>query len=124
KYSTMFKPDSLAIDTFYSSYNSCVPLESVTTVYLNNYRVPFVTLDDWDGSRWGIVADWTVSESVKIQSCKDVECYGRWDGHKLARGSTMSVQKSGSEPAVPNGKIFQTSTATPWDSVSLRGSAT
>src|SRR5690606_35885846 len=110
KYRTMFKPDTAAIDTFYSDYSIFTPSEDVTAIYLQNYRVPFVRLNDWDGSRWGIVADWNVSESAKIQSCKSGKCYGSWDGHKSARENTMSVQKSTSEPAAPNGKIFQTVT--------------
>ena len=110
KYRTMFKPDTTAIDTFYSDYSGIIPTEDVTANYLNNYRVPFARLDDWDGSRWGIVADWVVSESAKIQTCKDGKCYGSWDGHKSARENTMSVQKLKNEPAAPNGKIFQTVT--------------
>lgn len=110
KYRTMFKPDTAAIDTFYSIYNSFVPVEDVTNIYLENYRVPFARLDDWDGSRWGIVADWTVSESVKILSCKDGKCYGSWDGHNSARGNTISLQRWTKDPAAPNGKIYQTVT--------------
>lgn len=111
-YRTMFKPDSAAIDTFYSRYDTFVPETfvlkgDITEYILKNYKVPFGRLDNWDGSRWGIVSDWTVSESAKI-NCKDGNCYGSWDGHKSVRENTMSVQRWTNDPAAPNAKIYQT----------------
>lgn len=107
-YRTMFKPDSLAIDTFYSVFNTFRPQEDVTAIYLKNYKLPFVRLPEWDGSRWGVVADWTVNDGAKIHSCKDGKCYGSWDGHASFRQNSMSVQTSSREPQALNGKIYQT----------------
>lgn len=105
---TMYKPDSLAIDTFYSVLSTFRPQEDVTALYLKNYKMPFERLTDWDGSRWGIVADWIVNDGAKIHSCKDGKCYGSWDGHASFRQNSMSVQTSTREPQALNGKIYQT----------------
>lgn len=107
QYRTMFKPDSLAIDTFYSAYNSVIPKEDITAAYLKNYKLPFERLEDWDGSRWGVVADWTVNDGAKISSCTNGNCYGSWDGHNSFRQNSMSVQTSAAEPQALNGKIYQ-----------------
>src|SRR5699024_10116806 len=82
----------------------------ITAAYLKNYKLPFERLEDWDGGRWGVVADWTVNDGAKISSCTNGNCYGSWDGHNSFRQNSMSVQTSAAEPQALNGKIYQTVT--------------
>lgn len=102
KYRTWYRPDSTCIDTFYTDYNKYLPAVwiDVTDQYVKNYGSPFQR-SSWDGSRWGILADWTTSADVKNAT-------GGNGGYELRGGvGVLSMEGGWSLPAVPNGKIYQ-----------------
>lgn len=74
----------------------------VTSQYVMNPG-PNFEKNDWDGVRWGILADWYVSDAVKNKEGE----MGSWDGEVEA----ISMEKwGGDEPDIINGKISQTVT--------------
>ncbi len=72
----------------------------VTSKYVKNPGNPFTRTDA--GSRFGILADWTTTASVKNI---DGGTKGGFDSN--GGGSWMSMERWGT-PAIPNGKIYQT----------------
>lgn len=75
----------------------------VTDSYLANYEEPF-EYAEWDGSRWGTLADWTSNDDIR-----NGNGYG---GYELRNGSigVLSMEAGWGLPPVPNGKIYQTFT--------------
>ncbi|WP_423737262.1 DUF4998 domain-containing protein [Chitinophaga caseinilytica] len=103
-YQTLFKPEPLAIDTFYAaSVTTVLKREWVTSKYLKNYRLPFA-IGTWDGSRWGIPAHWNVSASAKTRGGG----FGGFDN--LNGAATFGFEKWEGETAIKNGKAWQTVT--------------
>jgi hypothetical protein len=104
-YRTWYQPDSTCIDTFYTPYTKYQPVSGATWIDLasklvKNYGAPFQRAS-WDGSRWGILADWTSSADVKNTS-------GGNGGYELRGGvGVLSMEAGWGLPAVPNGKIYQ-----------------
>jgi hypothetical protein len=104
-YRTWYRPDSTCIDTFYTPYTKYQPVSGATWIDLasrlvKNYGSPFQRAS-WDGSRWGILADWTSSTDVKNTS-------GGNGGYELRGGvGVLSMEAGWGLPAVPNGKIYQ-----------------
>lgn len=103
---TWYRPDSTCIDTFYTAYTSYQPVSGaawidLTTQMVKNYGGPFQRAI-WDGSRWGVLADWTTSPDVKNVSS------GTYGGYELRGGVGMLSMEGGwGLSAVPNGKIYQ-----------------
>lgn len=101
-YRTMFKPDSLAIDTFYAP----MVTKGINEILLKNAggggNNPFLRSDA--GSRFGILKDWTVNTAVKNI---DNNTKGGFDSY--GGGGYMAMERWGT-PAIPNGKIYQTLT--------------
>ena len=103
-YRTVFLPDTLAIDTFYSSYQSIGVRAEVTAQYLKNPGPSFKS-SDGGTDRWRIPADWIVSNDVKNAGGK-----GGLDAGSWLPGPSLSMEAGWGLPAVPNGKIYQTVT--------------
>lgn len=100
KYRTLFLPDTVSVDTFYTSFvEKKIELINLTSRYLKNTSQPFATSSQ--ASRWGILADWTVSASVKNASG-----FGSWDKNN----NVIAIEGGWGLPDVPNGKIYQTIT--------------
>ena len=78
----------------------------ITSDYLTNYSEPF-EYAEWDGSRWGNLADWITNDNMKNA--------GGYGGYEWRNGSigVLSMEAGWGLPAVPNGKIYQTFTLTP-----------
>jgi PKD repeat protein len=76
-------------------------LVEVINNYLLNVGPKFRTAQRV-GTRWGIVADWTVNAAVKQRDGG----MGSWDEWQ---GNSMSLESWGGEPDINNGKIEQTS---------------
>lgn len=99
RYRTLFLPDTLSIDTFYTNYVTNIQPE---LAYLRNINFPY-QYSSWDGSRWGIPAGWTVNASTKNAGG------GNYGGYELRGGNgVLSLEGGWGLPGVENGKIFQT----------------
>ena len=75
-------------------------LVDVTDRYISNTKEPFIAKSN--GSRWGILADWTVNDAVKQRSGGQ----GSWDSFN--NGKFMSMESWCGETFITNGKIYQT----------------
>jgi hypothetical protein len=107
KFRTLFLPDTLSVDTFYTAYeNMYIPKFSkvdVTTTYLKNVG-PNVTASSINSAnRWGILADWVTSASVKNASG-----FGGYE--KRSNVGFISLEAGWGLPNVTDGKIYQTIT--------------
>lgn len=104
KYRTLFLPDTLSIDTFYTAYTDMyIPKFSkvdVTSTYLKNVG-PGIVASSMSGTRWGILADWVTSASVKNAS-------GTVGGFENKSGGVISFEAGWGLPNVTDGKIYQT----------------
>jgi hypothetical protein len=104
-YRTWYRPDSTCIDTFYTAFAKFQPVSGATWIDLSaklvkNYGSQFQRAS-WDGSRWGILANWTTSTDVKNTS-------GGNGGYELRGGvGVLSMEGGWGLPAVANGKIYQ-----------------
>ncbi|WP_164974076.1 DUF4998 domain-containing protein [Filimonas effusa] len=102
---TWYHPDSTCIDTFSTAFAKFQPVSGPTWIdrtsrYVKNYGNQFQR-SSWDGSRWGILADWTTSADVKNSSAG----YG---GYELRSSvGVLSMEGGWGLPAVNNGKIYQ-----------------
>ncbi|KRT14089.1 hypothetical protein ASU31_21120 [Pedobacter ginsenosidimutans] len=105
KYRTLFLPDTLSVDTFYTDYTSLyVPKfikVDVTSTYLKNVgpNVSFSSINS--GNRWGILSDWITSASVKNASG-----FGGYE--KKSNVGYISLEAGWGLPNVTDGKIYQT----------------
>jgi hypothetical protein len=103
-YRSLYKPDSLCVDTFYTAYNTMeIKVKTdVTALYMKNTTSP-IQRGVWDGSRWGVPADWEVNTDVK--NTTGTTKYG---GYELRGGlGQISMEAGWGLPDVPNGKIYQ-----------------
>lgn len=94
QYRTMYLPDSMAIDTFYTETQT----ERINEILLKNSGQPFEH-GEWDGNRWGYPKYWVVNDAVKNKSG-----YGGFDGYK---GGYLSIDKWGFQAEIINGKIYK-----------------
>jgi hypothetical protein len=98
-YRSLYLPEPVCIDTFYTKSKKLSLTEDVTKTYLKNTG-PDVQYSGWDGKRWGNLADWTVNDAIKNASG-----YG---GYELRSGKgIISMEAGWGLPAVLNGKIYQ-----------------
>ncbi|WP_182921561.1 DUF4998 domain-containing protein [Pedobacter planticolens] len=105
KFRTLFLPDSLSVDTFYTAYeNMYIPKFSkvdITSTYLKNVG-PNVTYSSINSAnRWGILNDWITSTSVKNASG-----FGGYE--KRSNVGFISLEAGWGLPNVTDGKIYQT----------------
>ncbi|MDR2472846.1 MAG: DUF5013 domain-containing protein [Tannerella sp.] len=101
-YQTLFLPSATAIDTFRSAITTMKIKKDVTATYLKNYQRPFL-YSSWDGTRYGILSDWTTTDAVKNKGG-----YGGFDN--LNNGASFGFEQWTTDPAIPNGKIYRTVT--------------
>ena len=94
QYQTMYKPDSLSIDTFYAP----VVDVKVNEILLQNGGAPFLGTDI--SGRWGNLKDWDTN-----QAAKNHDGVGGFDN--IDNGGYLSFEYWGT-PAIINGKISQT----------------
>lgn len=109
EYRTMFLPDELAIDTFYTEFQAKSVKTDVTSMYLKNYQYPFIK-DVWDGNRWGTLTEWITNDAMRS---RDGGLYGGYDGgygdYQGGKCSSFGFERWGSgENSIINGKIYQT----------------
>jgi len=104
KYRTLFLPDTLSVDTFYTAYTDMyIPKFSkvdVTSTYLKNVG-PGIVASSMSGTRWGVLRDWITSASVKNAS-------GTVGGFENKSGGVISFEAGWGLPNVTDGKIYQT----------------
>lgn len=96
RYRTMYVPDSMAIDTFYTETQT----ERINEILLKNSGYPFEH-GEWDGNRWGYPKYWIVNDSVK-----NMNGYGGFDGYR--GGGYLAMEKwSSGQAEIINGKIYK-----------------
>lgn len=98
-YRSLFMPDTMAIDTFYTSYNVQGVLAEITDQYIANAGDPF-EYSSWDGSRWGILADWITNDAIK-----NANGYGGYESRSGV--GNISMEAGWGLPDARNGKIHQ-----------------
>jgi hypothetical protein len=103
QFRTLFRPDSLSIDTFYAATIEKGVKENITAQYLVNFKRPF-QYSEWDGSRWGTLKDWITNDAAKTRS----NLYGGVDN--ISSSGSMGFEKWGGETPIVNGKTYQTIT--------------
>ncbi|WP_090970113.1 DUF4998 domain-containing protein [Parapedobacter composti] len=105
RYRTKFLPDTLCLDTFYTAFTEIAP----NVVYFKNMTFPYQR-GAWDGSRWGVPADWVTNAQVRNAGNNT---YG---GYELRNGNgVLSLEGGWGLRAVVDGKIMQTSNLPPGD---------
>ena len=97
-YRSLYLPDTLCLDTFYTEYTHFNP---ALKFELKNANYPFAR-SSWDGSRWGIPADWIVNAATKNAGNNT---YGGYE-YRSSNGA-LSLEGGWGLPAVVNGKIYQ-----------------
>jgi hypothetical protein len=102
KYRTLFLPDTLAIDTFYSQYQDAGVKADVTSVYLKNAGPGFANSDGGTG-RWQTPADWVTTADVR-NGGGDV---GGLDNGSWLPSKALSLEAWWGMTPIPNGKIYQ-----------------
>ena len=109
-YKTLFLPDTVSIDTFYSAVATrqiAAPAFikiNLTNTYLKNAG-PNLSRSTWDNSRWGVLADWTTNAGAKNISNNT---YGGYESRSGA--GVISFEAGWGLPALNNGLIYQTIT--------------
>ncbi|MEJ2881420.1 DUF4998 domain-containing protein [Pedobacter sp. GR22-6] len=96
-YRTLFKPDSLSIDTFRSAYQS----RQITELSLKNPGYPFIASKM--SGRWGELAEWITNAAAKNMS-------GGVGGFDSYNGGGYIAFEFWGTPSITNGKIYQTLT--------------
>lgn len=97
KYRTLYLPDTLSVDTFKLAYLTITP----AITYFKNMGNPF-RYSSWDGSRWGVLADWNTNAQVKNTGNNT---YGGYE--KRGSNFVLSFEGGWGLRAVTNGKIYQ-----------------
>lgn len=110
QFRTMFRPDTLSIDTFYTTYTTkYIPKFSqtdVTTTYLKNVGPNVNYSSIASNNRWGVLADWISNAAVNNASG-----FGSYE--KRSNVGHISMEAGWGLPNVTNGKIYQTITLPP-----------
>lgn len=114
-YRTLFLPDSNALDMFRTAYSEqqveeYVPptMIDVSSRYLKNFAAPFQR-EAYDGARWGTLKDWVTNDAMHNQGPAGNKIYGGYDN--INNSGSFGLQKWGDgDPAIVNGKIYQTVT--------------
>lgn len=105
-YRTLFLPDTLAIDTFYSKFQEVDVKADVTPLYIKNAGTGFANSDGGTG-RWQTPSDWITTADVR-NGGGDIG--GLDAGSWLGPGKALSIEAWWGMTAIPNGKIYQTFT--------------
>lgn len=102
-FQTVFRPDTLSIDTFMVNAELFTPKGDITALLLKNYQAPFYA-SDYDGSRWGTLGDWNTNEAMKNHGGK---------GGYSSSENLIDIETGWGSAAIVNGKIQQTITLNP-----------
>lgn len=109
EYRSVFKPEANALDSFYSNWTlQTLPEVDITNRVLRNARVPFQAAV-WDGTAWGTLADWTVNAAARNKVVNGT-AYGSYQYQPAAQGGYFALAKYVADPAIVNGKVYQTFT--------------
>lgn len=107
QFRTLFRPDTLSVDTFYTTYTTkYIPKFSqtdLTTTYIKNAgpNVRYSSINSTN--RWGVLADWTTNSAINNAS--------GFGSLELRSGvGNISMEAGWGLPNVTNGKIYQTIT--------------
>jgi hypothetical protein len=98
EYRTLYLPDSLSIDTFYTAWQQKGVTADITSQYLKNAGFPFVAAV-MANSRFGTLADWITNNAAK-----NINGQGGYDNYP---GYGTLGFEYWSTPAINNGKIHQ-----------------
>lgn len=98
QYATVYKPDSVAIDTFMTPFVKMNLRGDVSDFLLKNFKMPFATAT-FDGNRWGTLADWYTNDAMKN--------HNGYGGFATDDGGTIHLEAGWGAPALENGKIYQ-----------------
>lgn len=96
-YRSLYLPDTLCLDTFYTAYNEFKP----ALTFYKNMGYPF-TPTNLSG-RWGVLADW-----VSNAAANGISGRGSYDQNSGI--GVLSAEAGWGTPNISNGKIHQTST--------------
>lgn len=111
KYRSLYVPDTTCVDTFYTDFTEISVMKDITDKYLVNPSSPYEYVEMKD-DRWAVPSKWTVSDDVRNVIIDGVG-YGGWDNLTLSwnGNGVLSFESGwGNLPAIPNGKIYQTTT--------------
>lgn len=98
-YQTVFRPDTLSVDTFMVNSIQLLPKGEISEWFLKNYKIPFYP-SEFDGSRWGTLRDWITNAGMKN--------HNGVGGYSTADGGIIDLEGGWGSPAIINGKIEQT----------------
>jgi hypothetical protein len=104
-YRTLFLPDTLAIDTFYSKYQDVEVKADITPLYIKNAGPGFAN-SAGGTNRGQTPADWITTADVR-NTGGDI---GGLDAGGWLPSNALSIEAWWGMPAIPNGKIYQTFT--------------
>jgi len=104
-YRTLFLPDTLAIDTFYSKYQTVEVKANVTNVYFKNAGPGFANSDGGNG-RWQTPADWITTDDVRNGGNN----IGGLDAGGWLPSKALSLEAWWGMTPILNGKLYQTFT--------------
>ncbi len=98
-YRSLFVPDSMCIDTFYTRYYT------KEVFALENPGKPFIAASS--SGRWGILSGWITNDAVKN--------HGSYGGWSTDDGTVLCMESGWGSANIENGKIYQTLDLTPGD---------
>ena len=104
-YRTLFLPDTLAIDTFYSQFQEVAVKTDVTPLYIKNAGTGFTNSDGGNG-RWQTPADWITTDDVRNGGNN----IGGLDAGSWLPSNALSMEAWWGMTAITNGKLYQTFT--------------
>lgn len=105
-YSTVYKPEPSAIDTFtFDKYKTINTSKDISTYSLLNYKKPF-TSSEYDGNRWGTLYGWITNSAAKNHSYS----LGKVGGYASDNGGSAKLESGWGAADIVNGKIHQTIT--------------
>lgn len=104
-YRTLFLPDTLAIDTFYSKFQDLEVKANITSFYIKNAGTGFANSDGGNG-RWQTPADWITTDDVRNGGGN----IGGLDAGGWLPSKALSMEAWWGMTPIPNGKIYQTFT--------------
>jgi len=105
KYRTLFLPDTMSVDTFYTSYQQVRSIfRDVTSDFLLNTKAPF-SQSEFNG-RWGTPSSWITNSAVKNWSASG-KFFGGVDRNQSHRLSMEAGWTNGNLLSFTNGKIYQ-----------------
>lgn len=97
-YATVYKPETLSIDTFMVNFTGLRLAGDVSNMFMKNFKVPFFA-EEFDGERWGTLADWETNSNMKN--------HNGMGGYAADDDGVVHIEAGWGSPSVENGKIYQ-----------------